>query len=305
MFHIGEYVEVSGSVVTDIPHVNGFNAGWRNFWGTGFFMPVPDYKAAAGDWDAGHDESSETCPARWTEIHPPDAINYASGPPTRAEGLYGLAVVARAADISPSSATKSVTVQLSPPLPRPATLEHHYKAVATEHVGPESHLSTITNGNAALSGALIVAGRDAVTLSITVTGAPFAGPPGKFKAIYRVTWADDPATYHQVVSSNPAPGTVPYGVPTTLTISSNDNETGAPLQAAILLDGNQVGTTGMPTTATFEPTITRVWVPPEWDPELRHLSRGHWETVTSPPTVKVHAGAPYPDVSLAIGSATG
>jgi hypothetical protein len=167
----GDYVRVSGSLVTDEPHLHT-NA---------------TYDAAAQDWSAGFDAFDESNPARWTEVHPPDLIELVPDP-GRSECLYAVAVVARSGVLDPGSTDRSITVTLpAPPQGRP-----NQRVAVREYVGTETDPATITEGNASLSGALIVPGADSATVHVAVRGQPFAGKPGKFKAVYRVSWQDSP-----------------------------------------------------------------------------------------------------------------
>lgn len=165
----GDYVRVIGSIVTDEPHLS----------------TAP---AAAHDWTNGN-AYDEANPARATEIHPPDVIRKLDDP-GRQEALYAMAVIASAGPLDLSGKDQSCTATLpAPPNPLPGQM-----VAVREVVGAATNFQTITEGNADLSGALIVPGPDSATVHVKVHGQPFGGPQGRFMATYRVSWQDSPAT---------------------------------------------------------------------------------------------------------------
>ncbi len=185
-FQPGDYVCVSGSIVTDEPHLHSQG-------GT--------YYQAASEWSTGLSGQSIDAfdganPARYTEIHPPDLIG-ALPDPGRSECLYAIAVVAKSGSLDPGGTDRSITVALPaiPPLP-PALFpppSPGQRVAVREIVGIETHLATITEGNADLTGALVVPDSASVTVHVAVHGQAWSGMPGMFKAIYRVSWQDNPA----------------------------------------------------------------------------------------------------------------
>lgn len=284
----GDYVRISGSLVTDIPHVVG--------------PGDQDFQNAASDWIGGLSvtagERAVGCPARWTEMHPPDAVvlmNPSGGPP-RTEYVYGVAVVARSATLNPSSTDESATFALAPPGDRPP----HSMAIAHEYVGPETNFRTIIEGNAELSGAAIVPGPKSVLVHVKVRGQPFNGVPGKFKAVYRVSRAPDPSGYRLIPAMIPQPASVTMRVATACAVTATDNETGEAVSATVLLNGVVVGTTGTPFTATFTPATTRVYIP--GNPEAIPRQPGHWIEEQVGPDLVIHAGSPYPDATITVGA---
>jgi len=178
---VGDYVHVCGSIVTDEPHLHQIG---------------PVYYNPARDWSTGFDPFEEANPARWTEIHPPDLIEKLPDP-GRSECLYALAVVAKSGDLDPGGTQRSLTISLPaiplnpPPLSSPPSAGQ--RVAVQEIVGVETDLTTITEGNSSLTGALIVPGASAVTVHVAVYGQGLGGAPGKFKAVYRVSWQDNPA----------------------------------------------------------------------------------------------------------------
>jgi hypothetical protein len=305
----GDYVRVSGSLVTDVPHQAG-----GDFWTaldqlTGIRIWNDDYLFAANDWDAGHGEDDESCPARWTEFHPPDLVelvdpteptsadlDHPSHP--RAERIYGVAVIARAAPLNLSGADKSLTVDLAPPGPRPGP---HSRLFVREFVGPETNFRSIVEGNHGLDGAQMTLAGDHVRLHVAVHGEPFAGPPGKFKAVYRVGWENDPASYLLAVLVSPESETIPYDVPVTVTVTAIDPYTGVTVPGSVALGGTVVGSTGAPFVATFHAGSRRVFVPGDPDAADPADRKAHWVTQIDPPLLTVHPPAPYDDTSVAIG----
>jgi hypothetical protein len=291
----GTYGRISGSLVTDIPHA--INTLWDDFWHGAAGGDLPAYQAAAQDWDAGYNEEDADCPARWTEIHPPDGFTPVTRGSQPTESVYGVAVVAHTAAIDTGSKTREVTVDLAPP----GTPPPHTMAVAREHVGPETNVNTITGGNASLTGASITSHPDHVTVYVQVTGAPFSGVPGKFKAVYVVGWADDPSSYHLDVQMLPDPLTIPYSTAVSCTLTATDSETGTPVNGTVAVDGQAVGTTGVEFTTTFVESTKTVWVP--GDPAARPPVPGGWHQIVVKPVVSVHAvsGLPYQEATLTIG----
>jgi hypothetical protein len=291
----GQYGLISGSLVTDIPHA--ISTVWNDFWHGFSGGDLNHYQGAAQDWDAGHNEEDADCPARYTEIHPPDGFMPITRGSPPVESVYGIALVAHTAVIDPSDTEREVTVNLTPPGPRPP----HKMAVAREYVGPESHINTITGGNASLNGAAISSYSDHVAVFVKVKGAKFSGVPGKFKAIYRVSWADDPNSYRLDVHMLPDPQSIPLGTAVTCMLTATDSETGTPVNGTISVDGKAVGTTGTAFTTTFVGSTKRVWVP--GDPETKPPLPGRWENITVGPIIKVHAAStlPYQDWTATVG----
>ena len=173
----GDYVRVCGSLVTDPAHIGSPGASAA-------------YNDAMTIWQAAEAHTSPSNPARWTEIHPPDAIQRVadldpadqSTPGT--SNLIGVAVVCESSLISPVEVFNEVTTDLRPTAPRPAGTVAHVE----EYVGPETRFDSIVEGNDARDGASITMYPDRVTVHVKVRGEPFHGAPGKFKAVYRLSW---------------------------------------------------------------------------------------------------------------------
>ena len=121
-------------------------------------------------------------PTRATELHPPDYIEILPDHP-RSETLRGVAVVAGTGAFE--SAEQELDARIAPPGPRPSP--DHGVAVV-ELVGPETDMSSIVGGNAALNGALLQSSYYDIRLWVKVGRTAIGGRPGRFKAIYRVFW---------------------------------------------------------------------------------------------------------------------
>ena len=173
----GDYVRVCGSLVTDPAHIGSPGASAA-------------YNDAMTIWQAAEGHTSPTNPARWTEMHPPDAIQRVadldpadqSAPGT--SNLIGVAVVCQSSLISPVEVFNEITTDLRPTASQPPGTVAHVE----EYVGPETLISSIVEGNAAGEGAAITVYPDRVTVHVKVRGEPFHGAPGKFKAVYRLSW---------------------------------------------------------------------------------------------------------------------
>jgi hypothetical protein len=186
----GQYVRVVGSIVTDNPHYTTARfPTWmcRNF-GTLCNFDEKDtarMNAAKQAWSGGRAEEDENNPARWTEMHPPDIIAVLPDKPQR-ETLRGVALLSENCAVG-TCASASITEDLFPPGPKPTPTSTVH---VTELVGPETNFSTIVSGsgNASNNGALVTLLPDRARISISVRGQSLYGAPGKFKALYRVSW---------------------------------------------------------------------------------------------------------------------
>lgn len=174
------YVALHGSLVLDHAHSGDYSG---NFFD------------AARVWDGtnhfDNNERDPNNPARWTEMHPPDAIVPLPGNPD-GDGYMGRAIALVASNglfYGDASLFDQTFDAPPPPTNRPYT---HLEV--QEMVGPESNLSTIIpgTGNSTNTGARIdvlpSASGTQVRLRIAVQGQGGYGIPGKFKAIYIIKW---------------------------------------------------------------------------------------------------------------------
>jgi hypothetical protein len=291
---LGEYVHVSGSLVTDQPHSRVSKKGLGEWWHGMFGGDVHSeelYATAARMWEGNSAREDPTNPARWTEMHPPDVLELVPQAAERNAWLTGVCVVCAAPTLSPSGVDNEITTTLRPPGARPP----HKRLAVREFVGPETRFGSIVEGNTNRDGAQITVTRSYATVHVKVHGDAFDGPPGKFKAVYRLTWEDDPGPYEMRVQATPA--AAPAGRPTTVTVDATDTDTGLPLQAEVLINGVAVGKVGTPFTYTFTFPTRRVWVtdvePSGTDQTGRAALQagggGHWELEALPVPLTLRA----------------
>jgi MIR domain len=182
----GQYVRVVGSLVTDIPHITEDYFGYYIAEFLPFVStPQRNRRAAAAAWGGGgtalKDEHNPMHPARWNEIHPPDLFQPLKEPPVhQRETVRGVALIADGI-----AEGYSVEFMLRPPALKPSSSA---RLSVREHVGPESNLKSITDGNANKTGARIDVLTDRVRVRIGVAREGGFGAAGKFKGIYRVFW---------------------------------------------------------------------------------------------------------------------
>lgn len=179
----GDYVRVYGSLVTDKRHggSSDFSAsvnGAIELWATGL----------------GNNENDQ---ARWTEIHPPDWIEFVPAP--HSQILRGVVVAAPGTFPWRASIESTLDVDIpAPPKPAPDSVLH-----VREIVGHETDTGTILEGNATLTGAAITqtTNPDGIRVHVKVAGRRsfVGGSPGKFRALYWLSWD--------------APGPAPPGPP--------------------------------------------------------------------------------------------
>jgi len=177
----GQYVRMYGAIVSDEPHDQGHVGYTLGCLVAEACNGEGDLNAAKWTWSGGRSDTKPSNPARWTEMHSPDIISVLPSP-TRNETVRVIAVAAKNCFLLCFSET--VDTWMTPPNPRPPGAIAH----ADEYVSDESNTSTITEGNGFLNGASIVSGDISAHVHIAVKGNKFYGAPGKFKAIYRVTW---------------------------------------------------------------------------------------------------------------------
>jgi hypothetical protein len=162
--NVRPYARVSGCLVADKEHGGG------------------SLTAALRAWRAGMPNEAGEAPTRATEIHPPDLIQILPDH-ARSETLRGVAVVAGTGVFE--SAEQELDARIAPLGPRPSP---NHGIGVIELVGPETDLSTIVGGNAALNGALLQSSYYDIRLWIKVQRTGIGGRPGRFKAVYRVFW---------------------------------------------------------------------------------------------------------------------
>jgi len=188
----GSYVRVVGSLVTDSPHDVGAFAGWFSRFTGISVTQAYDSSGAVSDWHPGVASSDPRHHARWTEVHPLDLIEVVNPGKQPNVNVRGIALAARVAatpgPIIPSCEEASFT--LAPPTSRPsAAASLRYE----ELIGPETYFSW---GQDANNGSWVTyvpfAGNPvaayAIMVRAKVCGGALGGPPGRFKALYRVWW---------------------------------------------------------------------------------------------------------------------
>jgi hypothetical protein len=321
----GDYVRVSGSIVTDIPHVSGFGYTLNTIFGFAQDPTVqtwwtPDFVTGlAQAWDGLPDEHLQGTPARWTEIHPPDALiaftpgnSDPHGSKAEADAIYGVSAVVLTEVLWPSDVEMPISFEVWPPRDN---ADHRADTIVVEEfVGPETNLSTIVAGNASRTGANITVdpASASATIALKIRGRAFRGVPGKFRAIYRVRWAPDPTKHVITIDVDPAPARIPLGAETTITVTARDLATNAPVSGQVLLGGRPVGATGRPLTVSV-PNVT--WrtemIPLSVRPALTREPNGptlptpperHPIQVPVLPELTVRPIAPYQSATIAIGT---
>jgi hypothetical protein len=204
----GQYVRVVGSLVTDSAHVATDWGG--HFWSVllppEWITDAGEKKRAAGAaWSSmvyptpglTEEDKNPAQPARWNEIHPPDLFQPLREPSAhQRETVRGVALLA---DGGHDIVKRTVWFTLRPPdlALKPSSSA---RLSVLEHVGPETNLKSIVEGNASKTGARIDVLTDRVRVRIGVAAGGGWGF-GKFKGIYRVSWdamgspTDQPARY--------------------------------------------------------------------------------------------------------------
>ena len=172
----GRYVRVVGSLVSDAPHATKATIGVWLFRNFGVSVdPRHPVITAQKIWSEGREDNPDN-PARWTEIHPPDEIEPL---PDRepSETIRGVALCLRCGLLQ--GASEPVSLELSPPGPRPAWASGIH---VTEHV-----LAVSPN---------VTFGRSVAISRVTTEGNfariridPGSAAVNKFAAVYRVSWS--------------------------------------------------------------------------------------------------------------------
>jgi hypothetical protein len=170
----GDYVLISGSLVTDEPHTDGNNP-------------------AGEAWQASADRYGQGNPARWSEMHPPDLVqkNPDGSPPPRTSWLRGVAVVVTSGILDTGGQDRELTTAIFPQTMGVRVSPTEWSKLSVqEFVGPETRFGSIIEGNEAKTGAAIRLLRDQASVHVKVHADAFAGAPGKFKAVYLMRWVD-------------------------------------------------------------------------------------------------------------------
>jgi hypothetical protein len=196
----GDYVRISGSIVTDSPHDVQHRPGtifcrWFAMCGS----TEAEWESSVPDWAPGKSNADPDHPGRYTEIHPPDLIEVLEAPQPRVT-VRGLALAARVA-ATPGPIIPSCEKQefdIFPEAPRPPNSKVAYEELR----GPETFFPWGENGD---NGSWIQVFDDHIHVKAQVCGGAIGGSPGRFKAIYRVSWQPD------VTTPRPQPRCCPPG----------------------------------------------------------------------------------------------
>jgi hypothetical protein len=137
----------------------------------------PEWQGSVPDWSPGVESGDPEHNARWTEVHPPDLIEYIDQRVPRVT-TRGVALAARVGILS----CEQAEFDLSPEAPRPAGSHVAYQ----ESRGPECHFPW---GQDANNGSWVTVYDDHIHVRAQVCGWFFGGSPGRFKALYRVWWS--------------------------------------------------------------------------------------------------------------------
>jgi hypothetical protein len=203
---VGDYVRMTGALVTDFPHGLG---------------------------DRSWDNSSQTNsnPAHWTEMHPPDLIERVSPQKAHETTLCCVALFADHGVTQGDFSTLEFDLFPVNPPPDPlATLE--CREVIDNAF---TNFRTIIGQNAG-RGAAIEARRDHVHVSVGVQGQRALGAPGKYKALFRLRWVPGPPQVRARIT--PPSGTIRSGDSAQLTIAAEDWANGKSLAATVNIDND-------------------------------------------------------------------
>lgn len=164
----GDYLRMVGAMVTDFPHGIVYNPGYR------YWLDTPDN------------------PARWTEMHPPDLIERVLPPPAHAQTVYCVAIFAASGLFKAESNEIAFAVPAPSPRPSPRARLGWREMIdpantVAKRIKVGNHGSNFGN-----TGAQVEVYSDHIHVHIAVEGSTNFGPPGAFKAIYRVFWVEPP-----------------------------------------------------------------------------------------------------------------
>jgi len=178
----GQYVRIVGSLITDEPHAGGAPGhGIETFFCLEFGAcgsPDLEKTAVINELMWPFAPTNLNNPMRWTEIHPPDVIAWLD---TRAQTNSVQAVLLDAA-------AETQTADFDIPAPGPASSSCAGLLCQELIIGSVTDLSTIISGNQRWTGAAITNFGDRFHIHVATKGPSPSGGPGKFGAIYRVSW---------------------------------------------------------------------------------------------------------------------
>lgn len=220
----GDYVRISGSMVTD-------NAHGREWAEDG---------TCAGD------------PKRWTEIHPPDLIERISPAPDRNKRQVAIALYASNGWFSGDYASIDAPINAPPTKPDPlATL--HWRELIDGEMTNYRRIKEGNNGNNfGNTGARIEMRPDSIVVHVGVEGQAQKGAPGKFKAFYQLWWEPGPPQIRAWVE----PSVIVAGIPTSVVVRAEDWYTHQPVIGQVSIGGVIVGSTNSNFNYTFDKMIT-------------------------------------------------
>jgi hypothetical protein len=214
---VRHYVRVCGALVADCPH--------------------EDFGAVGQAWGGGLGQFAVENVARWTEIHPVDAIYLLDEQKQPQEAVRSVAVYANVGE------ERMISFEIWPPQPAPGP---GYRCGYREYVGPETVSASIRE-------AVVGQFHDHVSVRVRIQGSNNVGV-GKFKAIYRVHW--EPANVLHVSSS---PSRFPLGSSVQVTVYARD-EAGRSVAGDVYIEAQYIGNyvRVAPTNTPFTYTFRRV-----------------------------------------------
>jgi len=184
---VGDYVRMSGSLLTDDPHDVQTRPGT-------FFCSVLsicsndeyEWESSVPNWRLypNMPNNDPNHPARWTEMHPPDLIQ-ALDPKERRATVRGVALAAKVGSFPFVSNCEQREFDLAPEATRPPD-----SVVGFEELrGPEVFFPLGQNAD---NGSWVSDLGDYIHVKARICGEGLFGRPGRFKAIYRVWWKPAP-----------------------------------------------------------------------------------------------------------------
>jgi hypothetical protein len=172
----GDYVRMYGALITDQSHA----------WTT---VDHPwEMNEALKMWGEYRPDEDSANQARWTEMHPPDIIAILPQKP-HTTTLRGVLVSAGHCLIGPCETT-TLDANIDAPQPKPQGAP---RVIFREQVIPLTNFATVRDGHrdaaGNFDGATLTVTGTGIHVHVVVQGQSLNKAPGRFAALYRVSWA--------------------------------------------------------------------------------------------------------------------